>query len=254
METYQDFVNNILKTRGRFGCGDEYHEHHHIVPKCLGGSDSTENLIDLYAKEHFEAHRLLALENPDNDKLVYAWTCMAFVENKGQKRYKITAEEYEEAKLALSKTQSINMVGKNNPFYGRTHTKETRDKIRESSISRYYVGENNPWFGCHHTEESKEKMRKPRPNTSGGKNHNAKSVLCLDTNIIYDAIATASRHTGIRGNNISLCCNGTRKHAGGCQWRHVYDTVKGDGTVIPGAITLGLITEEDVLRQLNHYA
>ena len=26
----------------------------------------------------FEAHRLLAFENPDNDKLVYAWACMAF--------------------------------------------------------------------------------------------------------------------------------------------------------------------------------
>ena len=26
METYQDFINNILETRGRFNCGDEYHE------------------------------------------------------------------------------------------------------------------------------------------------------------------------------------------------------------------------------------
>ena len=28
--TYQDFIQNILNTRGRFNCGDEYHERHHI--------------------------------------------------------------------------------------------------------------------------------------------------------------------------------------------------------------------------------
>ena len=39
METYQDFINNILETRGRFNCGDEYHEKHHIIPKCMDGTD-----------------------------------------------------------------------------------------------------------------------------------------------------------------------------------------------------------------------
>ena len=63
METYQDFINNILETRGRFNCGDEYHEKHHIIPKCMDGTDDEDKLIDLYAKEHFIAHKLLALEN-----------------------------------------------------------------------------------------------------------------------------------------------------------------------------------------------
>ena len=71
--TYEEFIQNILKTRGRFECGDEYHERHHIVPKCMGGTDEEDNLIDLFAREHFMAHKLLALENRDNDKLVYAW-------------------------------------------------------------------------------------------------------------------------------------------------------------------------------------
>ena len=37
--TYDEFINNILKSRGRFACGDEYHETHHITPKCIGGSN-----------------------------------------------------------------------------------------------------------------------------------------------------------------------------------------------------------------------
>lgn len=71
--TYQAFIGNILQTRGRFACGDEYHERHHIVPKCLGGTNEENNLIDLFAREHFEAHRLLALEHPENNGLQYAW-------------------------------------------------------------------------------------------------------------------------------------------------------------------------------------
>lgn len=39
MQTYEEFINNILETRGRFACGDEYHERHHIVPKCMGGTN-----------------------------------------------------------------------------------------------------------------------------------------------------------------------------------------------------------------------
>lgn len=55
--TYIEFINNILDTRGRFSCGDEYHERHHITPRCMGGTDDNDNLIDLFAREHFEAHK-----------------------------------------------------------------------------------------------------------------------------------------------------------------------------------------------------
>lgn len=253
-KTYEEFIQNILNTRGRFSCDEQYYERHHIIPKSIGGTDDEENLIDLYAKEHFEAHRLLASENPDNDKLVYAWTCMAFVENNGQKRYRITAAEYEEAKIALSRIQSVNMVGVNNPFYGKKHTQDTREKLRKANKMRGYVGENNPWFGHHHTEEAKEKMRKKRPNTSGGNNHNAKYVLCIEGKVIYDAVSVASRKTGISRGNICSCCVGERMYAGGYQWKYVYDTVRQNGEFIPGAITLGIIKEEDVAKMMCSHA
>ena len=52
MVTYEEFINNILESRGRFACGNEYHERHNIVPKSIGGTNDEENLIDLYAREH----------------------------------------------------------------------------------------------------------------------------------------------------------------------------------------------------------
>lgn len=41
-------------------CPDGYIERHHILPKALGGSDDSSNLVALTAREHFLAHVLLA--------------------------------------------------------------------------------------------------------------------------------------------------------------------------------------------------
>ena len=125
---YQEFIQNILNTRGRFNCGDEYHERHHIIPKCLGGSNEEENLIDLFAKEHFIAHKLLAQENPDNNSLVFAWTCMAFPNNNVQERYETTPEEYEEAKKAIIKAMS-----------GRTVSDETKKKQSNIKLTQIII-------------------------------------------------------------------------------------------------------------------
>lgn len=41
-------------------CIDGYVERHHILPKALGGSDDSSNMVALTAREHFVAHMLLA--------------------------------------------------------------------------------------------------------------------------------------------------------------------------------------------------
>ena len=109
--TYQEFINDILQTRGRFINGDEYHERHHIIPRCKNGSNNEDNLIDLFAREHFIAHKLLAEENMDDDQLVYAYIIMAFAKDENQERYKLTPEEYEEAR----KVHAKRLAGSNNP-------------------------------------------------------------------------------------------------------------------------------------------
>lgn len=146
--TYDEFIKNILETRGRFGCGDEYHERHHIVPRCMGGTNDEDNLIDLFAREHFIAHKLLAEENPENNKLTYAWACMAFASNDKEQRYELTPEEYEEVRISFSNA----IRGENNPMFGRTGE-------QHPSFGRHIEKENHPMFGRRHTEISKKKMK-----------------------------------------------------------------------------------------------
>ena len=180
-ETYEQFIQNILDTRGRFACGDEYHERHHIVPKCMDGSDEERNLIDLFAREHFIAHKLLSLENPNNDKLAYAWNRMC---NSTNRDYQITAEEYEKARIAFARFVSESKRGKprseetcnklskymksqwENPEWRQTmlekmmptyESQERNDKLSKKAKERFENPENHPMYGSHMSEEAKRK-------------------------------------------------------------------------------------------------
>lgn len=108
---YKEFIDNILQIRGRFIDSNEYHERHHIIPRCKNGSDNDDNLIDLFAKEHFIAHKLLAEENMDDKQLVRAYTLMAFVKDQNQDRYELSPDEYEEAR----KVYASRFSGSKNP-------------------------------------------------------------------------------------------------------------------------------------------
>ena len=205
--TYDKFIQNILNTRGRFACLDGYHERHHIIPKCMNGSNSKDNLIDLYAREHFIAHKLLAEEKPQNYQLKYAyWNMCQCTGRDGQDKYIPTPEEYEEARIFCHEAMS----GENHPMYGKHHTQESREKM---SISKkdMYNGENNPFFGKKHSQENIEKTKGTH---SGKDNPKSRPVYCIELGIGFDSIGIASEKTGVNKRSISYCLDGTQKHAG----------------------------------------
>ena len=239
--TYSEFINNILNDRGRFNCNNEYHERHHILPKCMGGTDDKNNLIDLFAKEHFEAHKLLALENPDNRKLQLAYVCMSFVKNNSEHRYQLSAEEYEEARIACSKACS----GENNPFYGNhsqageNHpraravycveldevfwgAKEAQDKygIYKADIAKCckgklrhagkhpVTGERLTWFYADVTSEEMEQLNAMRNNPHS----NSKKTYSPELDMSFESATLAAKYVGTSVGNVCSCCNGSEKH------------------------------------------
>ena len=243
--TYDEFINNILETRGRFACGDEYHERHHIVPRCMNGGDEDENLIDLFAREHFIAHKMLAEENPDEDNLVYAWWCMSIVTNEYTKeRYQLAASEYEEARIAFSKIQQKRWLGENNPIHNRNIVGENNPNYGNHKLA----GENAPWYGKHLTEEARKKLSEAAKMRTGeknsnygnhklaGENHpnygNGKPVvqLTLDGEFISEYISAneASNATGARAHVIRRVCQHGSQSAGGYLWvyKDEYDADK----------------------------
>ena len=47
-ESYQEYIDRILKSRPNVKDQTIYQELHHIVPRCLNGSNEKSNLIYLY--------------------------------------------------------------------------------------------------------------------------------------------------------------------------------------------------------------
>ena len=64
-----------------------YYENHHIIPKCLKGSNNKENLVLLTPREHFIAHLLLTnmYTGSAKAKMCYAFMIMCAC-NPNQKR------------------------------------------------------------------------------------------------------------------------------------------------------------------------
>lgn len=133
-----------------------YVERHHIVPKSLGGSNKKENIVALTAREHFICHRLLVKMTSGKDKMKMSFALRNIInrENRYQQRYKISSRTYaaiiSTTKANISKYQS----GKNNPYYGKKHSDEVREKMKAKRALQ-----DPPLLGKSHSVETKEKLR-----------------------------------------------------------------------------------------------
>lgn len=73
---YQAIYDRLIdRARGRILVG--YSERHHVIPRCLKGTDAAVNLVTLTAEEHFVAHLLLVKLHPDNLGILSAAHIMA---------------------------------------------------------------------------------------------------------------------------------------------------------------------------------
>lgn len=77
-----------------------YVEKHHITPRCLGGSDSIDNLVLLPLRAHYLAHYILTKMYPDNNKLYHAFAAMSMKNANHQRHF--TSKQYEKMKKARS--------------------------------------------------------------------------------------------------------------------------------------------------------
>jgi hypothetical protein len=104
-----------LIDRARFRQKDnDYYEKHHIIPRCMGGSDALSNIVALTGREHFIAHLCLMKMHTNVHGLVLAATMMAVYNTN----------------MSRSKNRTYEWLRK-----------------RHSSVMKTYIGEKNSSFG-----------------------------------------------------------------------------------------------------------
>ena len=125
LNSYLEFITNIINTRGQWNPPTGYWEGHHIVPRCKGGQGSSrskhKNVIRLTVEEHIEAHRLLAEENPDDYQLVNAYNCMC-----QYSKNEVSSAELQRSKELFSRLSSERWKI-NNPMHNSASRKKHDD-------------------------------------------------------------------------------------------------------------------------------
>ena len=104
---------DLLIERARQRSIEGYSERHHVIPKCLGGTDDIANLVALTPEGHYIAHLLLVKLNPTHIGLAWA---------------------------AVKMTQGNKFAQRSNKLYGWL-------KRRHSNLSKLRVGDKNGAFG-----------------------------------------------------------------------------------------------------------
>jgi hypothetical protein len=114
---YYDIISNAQnQNRTKLKKSDTayvYYELHHIIPKCLKGSNDSKNLVLLTAKEHFICHLLLTKMSQNKEhkiKMYYALSKMKR-KNKNQQRT-LTSAQFEMCKSSIQKANSLFFTGK----------------------------------------------------------------------------------------------------------------------------------------------
>lgn len=153
-----------------------------------------------------------------------------------------------------------NLKGKNNPMYGKTHTKEVRKKLSKR-MQEVQLGQNNPmarkvycieldktWNtvkecanelrlnkdsishccrGKHKTcggmrfEYADNKERTINGNMNGDNNPNAKSVYCMELDRKWETIKECAEDIGVSPTAISKVCRGLSKTSKGMHFKYI---------------------------------
>ena len=131
---YEKIYNQIID-RAKIRVLEGYKEIHHIIPRCVGGTNDKDNLVTLTAREHFICHWLLVRMYPDNNKLWFAVNMMSnsFGNYKQHRNYKVSSRQYAEIKSNLKHSEGskrkLSEAAKGKP--GRKQTIETRIKLSQ---------------------------------------------------------------------------------------------------------------------------
>lgn len=142
-------IHDAIIDRARNRKLQGYYERHHVIPRCLGGTNEKHNLVELTAREHFIVHKLLCEIYPNEPKLIYAYWAMCNKQssNKMSREYRISSHEYHRTKELFSILSSKLHKGKKSwnsgiktgkPSWnsGKTHSDETKRKIGLKSKGR----------------------------------------------------------------------------------------------------------------------
>lgn len=178
--------------------GYVYYEKHHILPRCLGGSNSKDNLVLLTAEEHWLAHLLLVKMYPGNSKLIYACQAMSMA---GGHNKRTTNKLFGWIRRAYREATSLRQKGIPVP-------QERRDKISKTLKGRPALHQQG--------DSNVSKRAEVAKKISESAKTRVRPKMSAETKL---KISLANKgHKGLTGNDnhakLRVCCRFCKKETG----------------------------------------
>ena len=145
------YYSIIERAKSRILPKEIYTENHHILPKSLGGTNDSTNLVKLTAREHFICHLLLPkmVTGIYKRNMSFAlWSMITMDHSTARSRYKINSKMFQTIKTQVSQAKS-------DLHKGKLVSEETRKKMSESR-----KGHSGPNKGKAMSVEQKQKLSK----------------------------------------------------------------------------------------------
>jgi group I intron endonuclease len=167
-------IKNVLNSKLYIGrtykhIQKRFKEHLTSIHRSAPGCRKLTNAIKKYGKSNFSVELLCVTENENHSFVLEEFFITIFdsILNgynllSGGKQFQHT----EETKNLISKSMKNKHSGTNNPFYGKTHTNETRAKISKSNLG-------HPGYKLGQQIHSIESRKKISASNSGSKNKNS---------------------------------------------------------------------------------
>lgn len=156
-QLYDKIINKYKKLNIK---KDKTTETHHIIPRCIGGSDADDNLVVVPTRVHYILHLLLwKIKNYSKEqhtKLTNALFCMSKMPIKyGRRKIKINSKLYEyysneRKRLMSERCKKWHSVTPNIHFtkghLGHKHSEESRKKMSKKRKPSNKFGRKKKWF------------------------------------------------------------------------------------------------------------
>jgi len=157
-----------------------YTERHHIIPKSFGGSNDSENLVRLSAREHFLVHWLLTKMclNKDHEiKMKHALVRLMSASNSIEAHI-WSKWQYETAKSNKIAALAENRKNGKDPRLGKRHSEESKEKMRLAKLGKKRATEVvEAMKGRKQTEEHRRKISEGLTGRSFSEESRKKSSL-----------------------------------------------------------------------------
>jgi hypothetical protein len=150
---YRKIYNSIV-SQGKNRLFEGYTESHHVIPRCMGGTDDPKNLVNLTAEEHYVCHQLLVKIYPDDIGLVRAAMFMtasgAGPKRSGNKTYGWLKRRFSEYMKGPNNPQKLNpRSGDKHHYFGKGRPPSTEWLTTDGReiLADKMLGEKNPCAG-----------------------------------------------------------------------------------------------------------